>query len=61
MEENLRKPPVNFERGIVPVQTMEEAIAGDLFDVSEANPADPDFGVLTDYYGIFGEMEEYLL
>jgi len=60
MEKNLREPLVTLNRGEIPIQTIDEVISGDLM-VAEVKSADPNYGVLNDYYGIFGEMEEFVL
>jgi hypothetical protein len=61
MEKNLREPLVKLNSGEIPVQTMDEVITGELFDVSKTPASDPNYGILNDYYEIFGEMEEYVL
>jgi hypothetical protein len=61
MEKNLREPLVKLNSGEIPVQTMDEVITGELFDVSDTPASDPNYGILNDYYEIFGEMEEYVL
>ena len=47
--------------GEIPVQSMDDVITGELFDVSNTSKSDPNYGILNDYYEIFGEMEEYVL
>jgi hypothetical protein len=59
MEKNLREPSVTLNRGEIPVQTLDELATGELFGLPEDK--DPNFGLLSDYYEIFGEMEEYVL
>ncbi len=61
MEKNLRKPLVNLSSGITPVQVLDEEMTSDLFEVPERENSYSDYGVLDDYYEIFGEMEEYVL
>jgi hypothetical protein len=61
MEKNLREPSVILNNGEIPVQTMDEVITGELFDLSDSKTPDPNYGILDDYYEIFGEMEEYVL
>jgi hypothetical protein len=61
MEKNLREPSVKLSSGEIPVQTMDEVITGELFDVSDTPASDPNYGILNDYYEIFGEMEEYVI
>jgi hypothetical protein len=61
MEKNLREPSVKLSSGEIPVQTMDDVITGELFDVSQTPASDPNYGILNDYYEIFGEMEEYVL
>jgi hypothetical protein len=58
MENNLREPSVTLTRGDIPVQAYDELATGELFGVQESK--DPSFGLLNDYYEIFGEMEEYV-
>jgi hypothetical protein len=60
MEKNLREPLVKLNSGEIPVQTMDDVITGELFVVSETPASDPNYGILNDYYEIFGEMEEYV-
>jgi hypothetical protein len=61
MEKNLREPSVKLSSGEIPVQSMDDVITGELFDVSNTSKSDPNYGILNDYYEIFGEMEEYVL
>jgi hypothetical protein len=61
MEKNLREPSVKLSSGEIPVQTLDEVITGELFDVSQTPASDPNYGILNDYYEIFGEMEEYVI
>lgn len=61
MEKNLREPSVILNKGEIPVQTMDEVVTGELFDLSDNKNPDPNYGILDDYYEIFGEMEEYVL
>lgn len=61
MEKNLRKPMVNLSGGKAPVQVLDEEMTSELFEVPEREDSYSDYGVLDDYYEIFGEMEEYVL
>jgi hypothetical protein len=61
MEKNLKEPSIILNQGEIPIQAMDEEMAGELFDLSEKKTADPNYGVLNDYFEIFGEMEEYVL
>jgi hypothetical protein len=61
MEKNLREPLIIRNGGEIPVQALDEVITGEMYDFSEKKSADPDYGVLNDYFEIFGDMEEYVL
>ena len=64
MEKNLMEPVVSLNRGEKPVQVLDDVMTEDLFETSEkrkSKKSDSNYGVLTDYYEIFGEMEEYVL
>ncbi len=61
MEKNLRKPMVKLNRGESPVQVLEEVLSEGLYTKKEEPKPTGDYGVLSDYYEIFGEMEEYVL
>ena len=61
MEKNLREPSVTLNSGQVPVQTLDDVVTDELFGMPEMKGNDPNFGILNDYYEIFGEMEEYVL
>lgn len=61
MEKNLREPMVRLNRGEAPAQEMDEVITDDLYEKIVEKKNNSDYGVLTDYYEIFGEMEEYVL
>jgi len=58
MENNLREPSVTLNRGEIPLQAFDELVTGELFSTPEKK--DPNYGILSDYYEIFGEMEEYV-
>ncbi len=58
MENNLREPSVTLSGGEIPVQAYDELVTGELFSLPEKK--DPDYGLLSDYYEIYGEMEEYM-
>ncbi|HOS90913.1 MAG TPA: hypothetical protein PLV80_10010 [Prolixibacteraceae bacterium] len=61
MEKNLREPLVRMNRGKAPVQIMDEELQEEVFDKLNKKKPNADYGILTDYYEIFGEMEEYVL
>jgi hypothetical protein len=61
MEKSLKKPVVKLNQGEAPVQVLDEGMTDGLFEFSEEKMADSDYGILNDYYEIFGEMEEYVL
>jgi hypothetical protein len=61
MEKNLREPFVILNGGEIPVHGLDEVITGEMYDFSEKKSTDPDYGVLNDYFEIFGNMEEYVL
>jgi hypothetical protein len=61
MEKNLREPLIKLNSGEIPAQTMDDVITGELFNMSEKPASDPNYGILNDYYEIFGEMEEYVI
>lgn len=58
MENNLMEPVVSLQRGENPVQVLDEVMTAELPEVRKSSAADTDFGILTDYYEVFGEMEE---
>ncbi len=61
MEKNLREPVVKLNRGKSPVQVLDEVLTDGLFEPSNGKAKDPHYGVVDDYYEIFGEMEEYVV
>ena len=61
MEKSLKKPVINLNLGEAPVQVLDEGMTEKLFDLTEEKLANSDYGILNDYYEIFGEMEEYVL
>ena len=61
MEKNLREPLIIRNGGEIPVQSLDDVLTGEMFDFSEKKSADPNYGVLNDYFEIFGDMEEYVL
>jgi hypothetical protein len=61
MEKNLREPVVKLNRGKSPVQVLDEVMTDGLFEPPKGKSKDPHYGVLDDYYEIFGEMEEYVV
>ncbi len=61
MEKNLREPLVSLNRDETPVQVLDDVMTDTLFEISEIKSSDSNFGILSDYYEIFGEMEEYVL
>jgi len=61
MENNLRKPAVILKKGEIPVQVMDDVIGGDMLETKEIRLSESDYGILNDYYEIFGEMEEYVM
>ena len=58
MEKNLREPVVSLQRGESPAEVLDEVINAKLPQGRKAPEPDTDYGLLTDYYEIFGEMEE---
>ncbi len=61
MEKNLREPVVKLNRGKSPVQVLDDVLTDGFFEPSNGKGKDPHYGVLDDYYEIFGEMEEYVV
>jgi hypothetical protein len=61
MEKNLREPSVRLNGGDIPAQTLDDVMTGELLNGSDNHTFDPDYGLLNDYYEIFGEMEEYVI
>jgi len=63
MEKNLREPVVGLNRGKTPVQVLDDVMTDDPIVASETKNAkkSDNYGILADYYEIFGEMEEYVL
>ena len=61
MDKNLRKPSVTVNGDNIPVQNLDEVLTDDMTGSLENKSVDPNYGILNDYYEIFGEMEEYLL
>ncbi len=59
MERNLKEPTVTLNRGVAPVQVLEET---SFVPESVKNHDDEvfmDFGILNDYTELYGEMEDY--
>jgi hypothetical protein len=61
MEKNLREPVVKLNHGKSPVQDLDEGMTDELFEPVKVKNNDPHYGVVDDYYEIFGEMEEYVV
>ncbi|GAP69227.1 plasmid pRiA4b ORF-3-like protein [Bacteroidales bacterium 6E] len=58
MEKNLREPLVMVNGNESPTEVLDEVITNDA--AAEKNHA-PDYGILDDYYEIFGDIEELTL
>lgn len=61
MEKNLREPLVKLNHGKSPVQDLDEGLTDELFEPSKVKNNDRQYGVVDDYYEIFGEMEEFVV
>jgi hypothetical protein len=61
MEKNLREPVVKLNHGKSPVQDLDEGMTDELFEPVKVKNNDHHYGVVDDYYEIFGEMEEYVV
>lgn len=59
MENNLKEPFVKLNRGEAPVQVLEETVAEQDLSLRGEEEAVYDYGILEDYYEIFGEMEDF--
>ncbi len=61
MEKNLRKPMVRMDAGDPRVRVVDEVLAREVTSKKSNGKASADYGILTDYFEIFGEMEEFVL
>lgn len=58
MEKNLKEPKVKINGTEARVQLLDEVIGDDFSTEVERNDSDSAYGVVDDYFEIFGEIEE---
>ncbi len=58
MEKNLREPLIGLLLGESPVEVLDEVMTEKMPEVKNAPETEGGYGILADYYEIYGEMED---
>lgn len=58
MEKNLREPLIGLLLGESPVEVLDDVMTDELPEVKISQETEGGYGILADYYEIFGEMED---
>ncbi len=58
MEKNLREPLIGLLLGESPVEVLDDVMTEELPGVKNSPEKESGYGILADYYEIFGEMED---
>ncbi len=58
MEKNLREPLIGLLLGESPVEMLDDVMTDEMPEVKNSPETEGGYGILADYYEIFGEMED---